>query len=268
MKNKIIKKVTPENQINSLNFSFTRRTVLEDYEIHFHDFYEIEFIISGKCIQYINGEPIECKPNSIIFLTPTDMHSATVIEPIELINLNFDTNHIDSDLRLLCDKSMYCHNISDTFISLLYDEYNSDLEYNLLLQKHLLNCLIAQIVRHAIICDKAINKNIPLEIAKYIQMNYNKSITLDVLSASFGYTPNYLSNQFHKTIGKTIKQFILDTRLDHAAKFLLTTTNSVTDICFASGFTSLSNFLRAFKSKYNQSPNSYRKNPIISNNKF
>ena len=245
MKNKIIKKVTPENQINSLNFSFTRRTVLEDYEIHFHDFYEIEFIISGKCIQYINGEPIECKPNSIIFLTPTDMHSATV-----------------------CDKSMYCHNISDTFISLLYDEYNSDLEYNLLLQKHLLNCLIAQIVRHAIICDKAINNNIPLEIAKYIQMNYNKSITLDVLSASFGYTPNYLSNQFHKTIGKTIKQFILDTRLDHAAKFLLTTTNSVTDICFASGFTSLSNFLRAFKSKYNQSPNSYRKNPIISNNKF
>lgn len=258
MKNKIIKKATPENEINSLNFSFSRHTVLEDYEIHFHDFYEIEFIISGKCIQYINGEPIECKPNSIIFLTPTDMHNTKVIEPIELINLNFDTDYIDSDLRLLCDKSMYAHNLSDTFISLLYDEYNSNLEYNLLLQKHLLNCLIAQFLRCATICHKPLN-NISLEIAKYIQMNYNKNITLDVLSASFGYTPNYLSNQFHKTIGKTIKQFILDTRLEHAAKFLLTTTNSVTDICYASGFTSLSNFLRAFKSKYNQSPNSYRK---------
>lgn len=259
MKNKTINKAVPQNEINSLNFSFIKRTVLDDYEIHFHDFYEIEFIISGRCIQYINGEPIECFPNSIVFLTPTDMHSTKIIEPVELINLNFDITHIDADLRFLCDNSMYSHNLSDTIITLLYDEYNSKLEYSLLIQKHLLNCLIAQIIRCSSVCHKSYRNNLSLELARYIQTHYTQNISLNLLSQTFGYTPNYLSNQFHATTGKTIKEFIINARLEHAAKALLTTSSSVTDICFTSGFTSLSNFLRAFKLKYNLSPNLYRK---------
>lgn len=258
MKTKVIKKVIPEIDTNNLNISIVKRSVNENYELHFHELYEIEFIVSGRCVQYINNNPIECKPKSIIYITPMDMHSMTIIEPVQIINLNFGIDCIDFELQKLCDKCMYSHNLSDAYINLLCDEFDTTLEYNLLFQKHLLNCLIAQIIRHARICPKYNNRNIAYEISRYIQTHYNESITLGILSGAYGYTPNYLSNQFHKTIGKTIKQFILDTRLEHAAKLLLTTTHSVTDICYASGFTSLSNFLRTFKSKYNQSPNSYR----------
>lgn len=256
--NNLIKKVVPQIQLNSLNLSLIKRIVDEDYEIHFHDLYEIEFITSGRAIQYINGIPVECGPNSIIFVTPLDMHSLTVLEPIELLNICFDNNCIDFDIRSLCNKNMYSHNISDIYINLLYDEFNTDRELNLVFQKHLLNCLLSQIARSSKNCPISNSNNISFEIARYIQQHYNESMDLNTLSTTFGYTKNYLSNQFHKSIGKTIKQFISDTRLEHAAKALLTTNHSVTDICYSSGFSSFSNFLRAFKNKFGTSPNCYR----------
>ena len=236
--------------------------MLKDYFVHFHDFYEIEYIISGRCIQHINGESIECGHNSIVFMTPMDIHAVTLIEPTEIINLNFEASFIDSELSPFCDKSMYSHNMSDTLLNLLLNEYNSGLEYNLILERMLLNCIIAEIFRHAnsVILQKT--NHVVLDIARYIKLNYNTNITLQSLSNMFGYTPNYLSSQFHKNMGKTIKQFLSEVRLEHAAKSLLTSTASVTDVCFASGFTSLAHFLRVFKLKYNQSPGSYRKNRL------
>ena len=145
-------------------------------------------------------------------------------------------------------------------MSLLLNEYNSDLDFNLILEKMLLNCIIAEIFRYANVIIPQKTNNVVLDIARYIKLNFNTNITLQSLSNIFGYTPNYLSSQFHKNMGKTIKQFLSDVRLEHAAKTLLTSTDSVTDVCFASGFTSLAHFLRVFKSKYKQSPGSYRKN--------
>lgn len=193
-------------------------------------------------------------------MTPMDLHAVTIIEPTEIINLNFEASLIDSELSTFCDKSMYSHNISDTFMSLLLNEYNSDLDFNLILEKMLLNCIIAEIFRYENVIIPQKTNNVVLDIARYIKLNFNTNITLQSLSNIFGYTPNYLSSQFHKNMGKTIKQFLSDVRLEHAAKTLLTSTDSVTDVCFASGFTSLAHFLRVFKSKYKQSPGSYRKN--------
>ena len=82
-------------------------------------------------------------------MTPMDLHAVTIIEPTEIINLNFEASFIDSELSTFCDKSMYSHNIRDTFISLLLNEYNSDLDFNLILEKMLLNCIIAEIFRYA-----------------------------------------------------------------------------------------------------------------------
>lgn len=260
MKRPVVKKVVSERALNSLNFALIERKVVKDYVPHFHDLYEIEFIISGKCIQYINNEAIECTPNSMLFITPMDLHSVTIIEPIQIINLNFDASCIDSELLSFCEKSMYSHNMCDTYIKLLCNEYNSNLEYDLFLEKHLLNCIVAEIIRYAKIVAPQKSSNLSIETARYIQMNYNKNITLGSLSTVFGYTPNYISSQFHQNIGKTVKQFISEVRLGHAAKMLLTTTSSVTDICYDCGFTSLSHFLRAFKNKYNTSPSLYRKN--------
>ncbi|MBR7133191.1 MAG: helix-turn-helix transcriptional regulator [Clostridia bacterium] len=249
-----------ENEADTTRLALFERKKEEDYPAHFHDFYEIEFIVSGKCIQYINGEAVECDANSIVFFTPMDLHSVTFLEPTEIVNLNFDTSWIDPELRPLCDSSMYTHNTKDIYINILREEYKLKLDYNLILERNLLNCIITEILRNAKIVRPKKQNNVSFEIARYIQNNYNTDITLESISKIFGYTPNYLSSNFHKTIGKTIKRFIVDVRLERALRMLLTTDASVTNICYSAGFTSLAHFLRTFKAKYGQSPNSYRKN--------
>lgn len=255
----VIQKVDPWRDSESPNFVISHRHLTKDYFLHFHDFYELEYVISGKAVHYINGEAIECAANSIVFLTPLDLHRISITEPVEFININFEPSFIESELSSLFEKGMYCHNIEDTYINLIFKEFNSNLEYNLSLVKLLLNCLICEISRDANVAIPQSSSNVSIEIARYIKANYTTNITLDLLSEKFGYTPNYLSSQFHKSIGITIKQFLNDTRLENAAKSLLTTTQPITDICFQSGYTSLAHFLRAFKAKYNESPGSYRR---------
>lgn len=263
MKNQVINYIIPKST-NILNLHIEKRFISENFENHFHDFYEIEFILSGKCVHYINGVPFESGPDSIIFLTPTDMHSVVITEPITALNLAFDATCIDSDIQAFCNANMYSHYIPNTYVNLLYEEFNTEFKHNLLLQKYLLNCLLIQISRYSEKTDIPLNTdNLSIKIAKYLKTHYKESITMSKLSKTFGYTPNYISNQFHKNIGKTVKQFIIDIRLEQSAKSLLTTSYSVTEICYNNGFSSLSNFLRSFKSKYGTTPTLYRKKLMI-----
>lgn len=54
---------------------------------------------------------------------------------------------------------------------------------------------------------------------------------------------------FRKYTGKTYSEYLTELKLDYSKKLLLTTDLSITDICFSSGFSSVSNFLKAFKQK-------------------
>ena len=38
------------------------------YPVHWHEFYEIEFIISGKGTYYIDGKEYDVKPGMIFFM--------------------------------------------------------------------------------------------------------------------------------------------------------------------------------------------------------
>ena len=49
-------------------------------------------------------------------------------------------------------------------------------------------------------------------------------------------------------------------RLNYATRLLVSTNQSVTDICYISGFTNFANFSRSFKYRFGISPLQYRKN--------
>jgi len=48
--------------------------------------------------------------------------------------------------------------------------------------------------------------------------------------------------------------------LGHAARLLVDTTNSITEVCFDCGFNNLSNFNRIFKKYKGVSPKDFREN--------
>ena len=97
------------------------------------------------------------------------------------------------------------------------------------------------------------------QLACYIARNYHKPLTAESIAKASGLHPNYAMNLFRQAFGTTMSDFIVQHRLSHAQRLLLTTGDAVTEIAFASGFQSLSRFNEAFKKSCGCSPREYRK---------
>jgi len=69
-------------------------------------------------------------------------------------------------------------------------------------------------------------------------------------------------NLFRQAFGTTMTDFIVQHRISHAQRLLVTTDDPVTEIAFASGFQSLSRFNEAFKRACECSPREYRKSNL------
>ena len=79
------------------------------------------------------------------------------------------------------------------------------------------------------------------------------------IAAAAGYSPNYLSRKFRKSVGTGIHEYLVFIRLQCAALELMATDDSITEIAFRCGFSDSNYFKDAFKKKYGVTPRAYRK---------
>ena len=96
-------------------------------------------------------------------------------------------------------------------------------------------------------------------IACHIALHYAEPLTSRSIAEAVGLHPNYAMALFRKAFGVTITEFIVQHRLCHAQRLLVTTGDSILDVALSSGFQSLSRFNEAFKRAFNCAPRDYRK---------
>ena len=97
-----------------------------------------------------------------------------------------------------------------------------------------------------------------LKVKDYINTHINDELRLEQLANLVGMTPTAFSRFFKLRTGKTFSEYIIDIRLGHAARLLLDTTDSVSEICWDCGFNTLSNFNRLFRKRKGCSPTEFR----------
>ncbi len=86
--------------------------------------------------------------------------------------------------------------------------------------------------------------------------------SLTEIACHVGYSPWYCSEQFHRVVGMTIKEYMARRRLCLAAFALRDTDIPIIDIAFEYGFSSQQALTRAFTNAYGCAPAAYRKKPI------
>ncbi len=74
--------------------------------------------------------------------------------------------------------------------------------------------------------------------------------------------PTHFSHVFRQTTGTTFTRFVQARRVAEARKQLMDTRKSITDICFACGFNSLTHFNRVFRAFERRSPRQYRQSHV------
>ena len=96
-------------------------------------------------------------------------------------------------------------------------------------------------------------------LACYIARNYQQPLRIETIAEAQGIHPNYAMNLFRKTFGITMTGFIIQHRVSHAQRLLVTGNQTILDIALDAGFQSLSRFNEAFKMVCGCSPREYRK---------
>ncbi|MGL5435807.1 MAG: AraC family transcriptional regulator [Lachnospiraceae bacterium] len=260
-------------------------------QLHGHDFFELNFILKGTCIQTLDtGDNILLKEGSLCILNPNAKHSLFVesneniilnilvkkslfnstfwslIEQHEHIGsffLNYFMSRNNSSSNYLIFDSKLSANLINTVEQICEEYLNRKLYYKVTL-RCLLVVFFTEIIRSSNIQinnNKFTNK-ISVQIAalfNYLSINY-ATATLASTAEYFHYHPNYLSAFIKKHTGKNFKTILEDIKLSQANYYLLHTTMSIQDISERLGFSQQCNFYNFIKKAYNTTPAKFRQN--------
>ncbi len=97
-----------------------------------------------------------------------------------------------------------------------------------------------------------------LEIVKYIEDNYTSEISIESLTHLVPLSRRNLEIKFKNELGKSIYQFILNSRVEQLAFLLLTTNRPLFDLAFEVGLNDSKNVSRIFKKYKSHTPIEYR----------
>jgi AraC-like DNA-binding protein len=97
-----------------------------------------------------------------------------------------------------------------------------------------------------------------VEAALWIDAHSHRDIDLADAAAEVDISPFHFLRLFAGVLGVTPHQYLVRSRLRHAARLLADDTRSVTDVAYDVGFADLSNFVRTFHRAAGVSPRKFR----------
>ena len=97
------------------------------------------------------------------------------------------------------------------------------------------------------------------EMACYIARNYTQPLTSEQVAGHVRLHMNYAMALFRQASGVTLTRYVVQHRLSHAQRLLVTTEELIENVAYASGFGSLSRFNEAFRASFGCTPTEYRR---------
>lgn len=96
------------------------------------------------------------------------------------------------------------------------------------------------------------------EAISFIEQNFQNNITIEDIASVCGINRSYFGKIFHKSVGKSPQEFLINYRMIKATELLKLTSLSIADIGSAVGYENQLHFSRAFKTVYGVSPRTWR----------
>ncbi len=251
-----------------------------DYSVHYHPEYEINLVMNTYG-ERIVGDSIEVfKDIDLVMIGPNLSHKwcGKVVEGNHVITIQFSESFLYLPIlnkrlfapikKLLNDsKQGVCFSrdaqlkIKDkiieltrlqgfqtalTFFSLLYDLAISD-RYTLVSNKY--------DTRDTVLASKS--RRIA-KVCSYVEAHFTESIVLSDVAELVGMSDSAFSHFFKSKTNTTFIDYVNSLRIAKACQLLSDTNQTVSEICYNSGFNNMSNFIRMFKKKKQYTPNEYR----------
>lgn len=262
-----------EDYNQDMFFDISLNRIRQDYPLHWHDFYELEYVQSGHATQIINGKAHSISPGYAILLSPMDFHcyqNVSSDDPLVIYNIRFSDLILSTALRsrLRTSTVVLQHHYPsiDAVLDYLMKEYHEDLpgREEFICSTVTQLCILTLRSRNdqeEPTDKKALHKqHAPIqEAVLYIRNHYRDSITVDEVANVIHLTPNYFSEYFKKQTGIKFCSYVQKLRLEFSVSLLKMSDLSIKEIADESGFNSAAYFSNAFKDYFGVSPEQFRK---------
>lgn len=96
------------------------------------------------------------------------------------------------------------------------------------------------------------------QVAKDIQRDYQRPLSLDMLAKKYGYSKPYFSKLFKQHFGIGFYEFLTRERLQHASSELNQRHEKISTVALNNGFTEVKSFNLAFKKHFGITPSAYQ----------
>lgn len=254
--------------------SVSKHNIDAEFPFHWHEFYEMEFVVQGEGIHILNGTTYRIGKGSLFLMSPAHFHSVIPQPgcPLKLVNVKFADIALSESLKRLLfsveDDLAFDFDTEDRFQAMneqfefLYEEHRCDRLGKETMIRSVLERVIIELIRSVNPRMRPLDQQKVEPINKalsYIHQHYGEPLSLEAAAKQAGMSVTYFSELFHQETGFPFRTYLQHVRLQAAFYLTITSSRSVSEVCYSSGFNSLPHFYRAFKQKYGHSPNVLRK---------
>lgn len=247
---------------------------------HRHEAYELYLFLRGNVNFYIENSCYHLAPGDLLVIHPEEMHRSFSLDELEYerITINLQKSllqRLSSPATHLSECFDYRPKGKGNILHLKEAELEQFLQWTGELEEALASdaygadikahCCLAQLLiltntvfQNASFTPADIMPELVRATMDYIEMNLAQEITLEQLAGIFHLNSTYISRQFKKHTGLTLRAYIVDRRILFA-KSLLSEGLSITEACYQSGFNDYANFIRSFTKITGISPGKFAK---------
>lgn len=249
---------------------------------HLHNAVELLYIRQGSYTAYLDGTAYLLFPGDLILFCSNSIHCTLSgpepensyyvikINPSVLLKLVGQEQAVRYVMRFSLNRPEYrcmwsrdvlqqhtkilsaIHNLIEEFRN---SSYGSDLAMKLQTTELLLQILRSDEPTQTEKDDlsKEVTGRI-FEAMTYVREHFSEDIDEKELSRNLGMSYSYFSRSFRRVTGRSFRQYLNATRVDHAEQLLLTTNQSVTEVASLCGYNHVSYFISVYRQLKGRTP--------------
>ena len=240
----------------------------EYFSPHWHDYFELEIVLSGTGEHIYNNTNYILSRGSIYLMSYYDFHELSAKEDMHILKLQFNESVLPVELNdfLFLSHNRFCCEVDENemqhiikLFSILKREEQRGGLFSEMLIKNLIAEIIITVIRNSAQNENTVIPSLLQNAVAYIRNNFREPLSLELLAKHCNVTPNYLGVQFTKKMGISFSDYLNTVRLRYACNLLDGTDLTVKEIAFACGYNSVEYFGYVFKKTLGDSPLNYKK---------
>ena len=251
--------------------------VLADMPLHYHDFYEINCVLKGSGVFYLDGDEYETTPGTVTLVNVNDLHNI----------VRQSSDYYERAYVYITESYLKAHSTPTTDLTACFRHYGEPVSRviridpdelaaaisrlderpgkgygdDIIYEQHFLELMI--MLNKASLSDAngitPESSTVPKligDVMNYIGTHLDADLSLDALASQFFINKYYLSREFKKHMRVNLHEYTLTKRLIKS-KELLREYGNAKKVYHMCGFKSYTHFLRCFRKEFDMTPREF-----------